>query len=74
MKPHSKHFANNNNPVPYGEYKFYLSFENARCKGYISEKFLNPLGIGTVPIVAGASREDYEKIVPGGAFIQLKKC
>ena len=66
-----KHLANKNNDVPYGEYKFYLSFENARGKGYISEKFLNPIRIGTVPIVAGAPREDYEKIVPGGAFIHV---
>ena len=29
------------------EYKFYLSFENSRCDGYISEKFFKPLLTGT---------------------------
>ena len=57
--------------IPYRDYKFYLSIENARCKDYISEKFINPILDGTVPIVAGASRSAYEKIVPGSSFIHV---
>jgi len=46
--------------------KFYLSFENAHhCKDYITEKLFNTaLSSGTVPIVWGAKKEDYLKVLP----------
>lgn len=52
-------------------YKFYLSFENSmHCVDYITEKFfINALSVGTVPIVLGATKADYEKIFPSGSFI-----
>ena len=37
-----------------GKYKFVLSFENALCHDYITEKFWRPLYAGSVPIVRGS--------------------
>nr|CAB3247583.1 alpha-(1,3)-fucosyltransferase 7-like [Phallusia mammillata] len=53
-------------------YKFYLSFENSACKDYISEKFwINALASGTVPVVMGLSRSDYEQVAPPHSFIHV---
>ena len=53
------------------KYKFYMAFENAfHCKDYITEKlFVNSLNMGTVPVVYGATKSDYEAVVPPGSFI-----
>ena len=37
-----------------GRYKFVLSFENALCHDYMTEKFWRPLYAGSVPIVRGS--------------------
>ncbi|XP_037076313.1 glycoprotein 3-alpha-L-fucosyltransferase A-like [Pollicipes pollicipes] len=56
-----------------GDYKFYLAFENSRCDGYITEKvFWHGLGKGAVPVVWGARKRDYEKVLPPGSFIFLE--
>lgn len=52
-------------------YKFYLSFENSyHCKDYITEKFwAKPMRRGLVPVVWGASAEDYEAAAPKFSYI-----
>ncbi|XP_072177753.1 alpha-(1,3)-fucosyltransferase 7-like [Diadema setosum] len=53
-------------------YKFYLAFENSLCPEYITEKFwFNALSFGSVPIVYGAPKEDYERFAPPHSFIHL---
>ncbi|KAJ8020098.1 Alpha-(1,3)-fucosyltransferase 7 [Holothuria leucospilota] len=53
------------------KYKFYLSLENSCCDDYISEKFWRALAIGLVPIVVGASYEQYLKVAPPNSFIHV---
>ncbi|XP_039248424.2 4-galactosyl-N-acetylglucosaminide 3-alpha-L-fucosyltransferase 9-like [Styela clava] len=52
-------------------YKFYFSFENSyHCKDYITEKFFkNAFHSYTVPVVWGATKEDYLAFAPAGSFI-----
>ena len=53
-------------------YKFFAAFENSICPDYITEKVLDPIQWNSVPIVAGASRKEYEKHLPGSAFIHIE--
>nr|CAB3247587.1 alpha-(1,3)-fucosyltransferase 9-like [Phallusia mammillata] len=55
-------------------YRFYLAFENSlHCRGYITEKFFtNGLMAGAVPIVSGATREDYKQVAPPHSYIHVE--
>ena len=54
-------------------YKFYLSFENAHCQDYITEKaFYNALVHGSIPIVLGPNEENYRQILPPNSFIYVE--
>ena len=54
--------------------KFYLAFENSyHCKDYITEKvYRNAFLRGSVPIVWGSKKEDYEAVLPKHSFIFLE--
>ena len=53
-------------------YKFYLAFENSHCRDYITEKvFYNSLVHGSIPIVLGPNKENYQKILPPNSFIHI---
>ena len=54
------------------EYKFYLSFENAKCFEYITEKFFLALEFGMIPVaMGGLSRQDYEQVAPPHSFVHV---
>ncbi|CAF0854568.1 unnamed protein product [Adineta ricciae] len=53
-------------------YKFYLAFENAHCQDYITEKaFFNALAHGSIPIVLGPGKKNYQQILPPNSFIHI---
>ncbi|XP_019628689.1 PREDICTED: glycoprotein 3-alpha-L-fucosyltransferase A-like [Branchiostoma belcheri] len=54
------------------QYKFYLAFENMKCKEYITEKFWrHALSNNVVPVVFGAPKKDYEYLTPPNSFIHV---
>ena len=55
------------------EHKFYLSFENAFCDQYVTEKYwYNALEMGSVPIVLGAGPYNDPKVAIPGSFINVE--
>ena len=53
------------------KYKFWLAFENAICKDYITEKFFEALRYGMVPVVNGYGLS-YHEIAPKGSYIHIQ--
>lgn len=54
-------------------YKFYLSFENALCKDYITEKYWEHLGEeNIVPVVMGGLEGDYKALGIPGSYIDVR--
>lgn len=57
----------------FSKYKFFASFENSCCDGYVTEKFTRAFYQGMVPVVfGGSSRDDYERIAPADSFLYVE--
>ncbi|KAL7295567.1 hypothetical protein TKK_0011207 [Trichogramma kaykai] len=55
-----------------GRYKFYLAFENSRCREYLSEKtWWHGFAKGAVPVVMGPPRSELEPILPPDSFMHV---
>jgi hypothetical protein len=54
-------------------YRFYLSLENSLCPDYITEKFWVALMNKMVPVVMGASLEEYQRVAPPNSFIHVSQ-
>jgi alpha-1,3-fucosyltransferase len=52
-------------------YKFYLSFENAICPDYVTEKFFKILDRDLVPVVYGGA--DYSRHAPPHSYIDARQ-
>ena len=54
------------------DYKFYLAFENSNCMDYITEKFFDTgLQQNILPIVMGASEDEYSRYAPQRSYIHV---
>ncbi|CAJ1065365.1 alpha-(1%2C3)-fucosyltransferase 4-like [Xyrichtys novacula] len=54
-----------------GQYQFYLALENSQHTDYITEKLWNAVRAGSIPVVLGPSRQNYERFMPPEAFIHV---
>ena len=51
------------------DYMFYLTFENSKCKDYVTEKFFAIQQLDIVPIVMGGA--NYSAIAPRDSYIDV---
>ena len=51
--------------------RFYFAFENSNCTDYVTEKFLNAIEVGAIPIVVGWW-DTYRELLPG-SFIHVSQ-
>ncbi|XP_038655497.1 4-galactosyl-N-acetylglucosaminide 3-alpha-L-fucosyltransferase 9-like [Scyliorhinus canicula] len=66
-----KRLADDNFSPTISSSKFYLAFQNAIHEDYITKMLYNALRLGTVPVVLGTSRKNYENHIPGDSFIHV---
>jgi hypothetical protein len=52
------------------EYKFYLSFENSFCDGYLTEKIWKTTRVNVIPVVMGSV--DYDAVLTPGTYIDVR--
>lgn len=54
-------------------YKFYLALESNTCQEYITEKvWRNSFTRNVIPVVYGAPKADYERLLPPNSFIHVE--
>lgn len=60
-----------NNDSIYSSFKFVIAFENEAIRGYVSEKAVNPLFAGAIPVYLGAP--DIDEHLNPDCFINVSK-
>jgi hypothetical protein len=68
-KQQESHYSGNDSL--YKKFKFVVAFENCQIKGYISEKMINPLLAGAIPVYLGAP--DIDEHINPNCFINVNQ-
>jgi hypothetical protein len=56
----------------YKKYKFVIAIENSNCVDYVTEKLVQAVASGSIPIVAGRDgRSDYRRYMPEHSYINI---
>ena len=58
------------NKLLQNDYKFYLSFENSFCKGYVTKKLWRVMSVDIVPVVLGYA--NYSHMLPAHSYIDVR--